>query len=162
MTDTDAKFHAYDGFCFRRSEGGWVEFYMDMGNGKEEVLASFDPATWASIVSFVSIRNTNDDAYLGRYYREALAFHQERGGGHNRAKPTTGSFPAGKLTKSDEGSIQFALGEKDGKVVLDFGTPVAWIGMRPQEAADIGAALIKWACEVGRKNGDMIHVTIGG
>lgn len=73
-----------------------------------------------------------------------------------------GSFPAGKLTKQDEGAIQFALGEKDGKVVLDFGTPVAWIGMRPQEAADIGAALIKWARDVGRKNGEMIHITIGG
>lgn len=26
---------------------------------------------------------------------------------------------------------------KDGKVVLDFGTPVAWVGMTPQQAADL-------------------------
>lgn len=73
-----------------------------------------------------------------------------------------GSFPAGKLTKADEGSIQFAVGEKDGKVVIDFGTPVAWVGMRPQEAADLANTLFRWARNVGRKNGETISVTIGG
>jgi len=72
-----------------------------------------------------------------------------------------GAFPEGKLTRSDEGAIQFAVGEKDGKVVLDFGTPVSWIGMSPQQAADIAGALLAHAREVGRKNGQMIHVTIG-
>ena len=73
-----------------------------------------------------------------------------------------GAFPEGKLTKSDQGAIQFAVGEKDGKVVLDFGTTVSWIGMKPQEAADLANALFKWARDVGRKNGEMIHMTIGG
>lgn len=72
-----------------------------------------------------------------------------------------GAFPQGQLTKQDEGLIQFAIGEKDGKVVLDFGAPVAWIGMTPQEAADIATALFRRAREVGRKNGEMIHMTIG-
>ena len=73
-----------------------------------------------------------------------------------------GSFPAGHLTKADEGAIQFAIGEKDGKVVLDFGAPTAWIGMTAQEAADLASALLRRAREVGRKQGQMIHVTIGG
>lgn len=72
-----------------------------------------------------------------------------------------GAHPEGKLTKSDEGAIQFAVGEKDGKVVLDFGTPVSWIGMSAQDAADLAQTLFKWAREVGRMNGEVIHMTIG-
>lgn len=73
-----------------------------------------------------------------------------------------GAYPHGMLTKQDEGSIQFAVGEKDGKVVLDFGTPVAWIGLTAQDAMDLASTLIRRAREVGRKNGEMIHMTIGG
>lgn len=72
-----------------------------------------------------------------------------------------GSFPEGQLTKTDEGAIQFAIGEKDGKVVLDFGTPVVWVGMNPQQAADLASTLLKHARAVGRKNGQTIGFTIG-
>lgn len=72
-----------------------------------------------------------------------------------------GDFPEGRLTKTDEGSIQFAVGEKDGKVVLDFGTPVHWLGLNPQQAADLAGLLLKRAREVGRKNGETISFTIG-
>src|SRR5260370_386671 len=50
-------------------------------------------------------------------------------------KGALGDFPEGKLTKTDEGSIQFAIGEKDGKIVIDFGTAVHWVGMTPQQPA---------------------------
>lgn len=72
-----------------------------------------------------------------------------------------GDFPEGKLTKTDEGSIQFAIGEKDGKVVLDFGTPVHWVGMTPQQAAEFASTLIKRAREVARKNGETVSFVIG-
>jgi len=73
-----------------------------------------------------------------------------------------GSYPDGKLTKADEGSIQFAIGEQDGKVVIDFGTSVHWLGMTPQQAADFASAVLKRARLVGRKNGETITMTIGG
>lgn len=73
-----------------------------------------------------------------------------------------GSYPNGMLTKKDEGAIQFAIGGKDGKVVLDFGTPVAWIGMTPQEAMDLAAAIMKRARAVAAENGETVHITIGG
>lgn len=73
-----------------------------------------------------------------------------------------GSFPDGKLTKRDEGLIQFAVGEQNGKVVIDFGTPTTWLGMTAQQAADLGAQLTKWARLVGRKNGETVTMTIGG
>lgn len=72
-----------------------------------------------------------------------------------------GDFPQGALTKADEGAIQFAIGEKDGKVVVDYGTPVHWIGMTPQQAADFASTLMKRAREVARKNGETVAFTIG-
>lgn len=71
-----------------------------------------------------------------------------------------GDFPEGKLTKTDEGSIQFAIGEKDGKVVIDYGTPVHWIGMTPQQAAEFASLLLKRAREVARKNGETVSFII--
>lgn len=62
-----------------------------------------------------------------------------------------GAYPEGKLTSFDEGSIQFAVGGQDGKVVMDFGTPVRWMGMTPQQAADLASQLMKWARLMGRK-----------
>jgi len=72
-----------------------------------------------------------------------------------------GDFPEGQLTKMDEGAIQFAIGVKDGKVVLDFGTPVAWVGMTPQQAADLGSLIIKRAREAARAVGETVSFTIG-
>ena len=72
-----------------------------------------------------------------------------------------GAFPEERLTDQDEGAIQFAIGERDGKVVVDFGTPVHWLGMTPQQAADFASAILKRACEVGRKSGQSIAFTIG-
>lgn len=72
-----------------------------------------------------------------------------------------GDFPEGKLTKTDEGAIQFAIGEKDGKVVIDFGTAVHWVGMSPQQAAEFASTLLKRAREVARKNGESVSFVIG-
>lgn len=72
-----------------------------------------------------------------------------------------GDFPEGKLTPTDEGAIQFAIGEKDGKVVLDFGTSVHWVGMTPQQAAELASTLLKRAREVARKNGESVSFIIG-
>jgi hypothetical protein len=72
-----------------------------------------------------------------------------------------GDFPEGQLSKTDEGAIQFAIGVKDGKVILDFGTPVAWVGMNPQQAADLASTIIKRAREAARANGEMVSFTIG-
>lgn len=71
-----------------------------------------------------------------------------------------GDHPEGHLTKSDEGSIQFAIGEQDGKVVIDFGTPVHWLGMTPQQAADFASAVLKRSREVARKSGQTVGFTI--
>lgn len=54
----------------------------------------------------------------------------------------TGKYPEGKLRDRDEGEIAFAVGAEQGKVVLNFGKPVAWIGFTPEQAMEI-ARLIR-------------------
>lgn len=55
----------------------------------------------------------------------------------------TGNFPEGKLTEHDEGEIAMAVYRKDGKVIIDFGSKVTWLGMNPNQAIELGNALIK-------------------
>ncbi len=60
----------------------------------------------------------------------------------------TGQFPEGQLTEADEGEIRFGVTAVDGKVVLDFGTPVTWMGMTPEQAKDLGQLLVERAASV--------------
>ena len=57
----------------------------------------------------------------------------------------TGQFPEGKLNEDDEGEIRIAIGHQDGKVVIDFGKPVAWLGFTPSQARGIAETLINHA-----------------
>jgi hypothetical protein len=61
----------------------------------------------------------------------------------------TGRFPEGKLNDSDEGEIRVAIGYQEGKVIMDFGKPIAWIGFTPEQAREIAATLIGYADGVG-------------
>lgn len=72
-----------------------------------------------------------------------------------------GTFPQGKLTAKDEGALQFGVTERDGKVVLDFGTPVAWVGLDPQQAADLASLMLKHARAAGRKTGAIVTLNLG-
>jgi len=71
-----------------------------------------------------------------------------------------GTHSQGALTPADEGDIQFRVGAENGKVILDFGTPVNWVGMDAQQAADLASSLLKWAKIVGRKNGKTITLNL--
>ena len=68
-------------------------------------------------------------------------------GGVKERFGATRRFPEGKLTESDEGEIVFGVSHDPvtAKVVLDFGTPVAWIGMNSPQAIDLANALLKHA-----------------
>jgi len=57
----------------------------------------------------------------------------------------TGEFPEGKISEHDEGEIAFAIGHRFGKVLIEFGKPVAWVGMTPQQAIALANALISHA-----------------
>ena len=72
----------------------------------------------------------------------------------------TGTHPEGKLTKNDEGGIQFAIGVKDGKVVLDFGKPVAWVGMNPGDALELAKSLIDKARQAAKGSGSILTLNL--
>jgi hypothetical protein len=57
----------------------------------------------------------------------------------------TGEYPEGKLAEEDKGEIQFAIFVYEGKVVLDFGAPVAWVGMPAAQARELAAVLLQVA-----------------
>lgn len=57
----------------------------------------------------------------------------------------TGKFPEGKITEHDEGEIKFAVTVYKGKVVVNFGTPVASLGMLPEQAKVLARTLLRCA-----------------
>ncbi len=59
----------------------------------------------------------------------------------------TGKFPDGKINKDDEGEIRILVGREKDKnlVVIRFGTPVAWLALKPNQAIAVGNMLIKHA-----------------
>lgn len=57
----------------------------------------------------------------------------------------TGKFPMGEFDASDEGEIAFGVASHRGKVIINFGKPVAWLGMDARQAAGLAALLIQHA-----------------
>jgi hypothetical protein len=59
----------------------------------------------------------------------------------------TGEFPQGKLDDDDQGELRMAVGydKLDGIVRVEFGKPVAWLGLPPPEARQLAALLLQHA-----------------
>lgn len=66
----------------------------------------------------------------------------------------TGRFPEGKLTPDDEGEFAYRVGHHHGKVVIDFGTPVAWVGFAPEEARALALFLTTHAVAAEKERAD--------
>lgn len=62
-----------------------------------------------------------------------------------------GEYPQGKLNSEDKGAINIAIGIREGKVCMAFGTPVEWIGLGVTEALEIANALKKRADELEKQ-----------
>ena len=54
----------------------------------------------------------------------------------------TGDFPHGELNDDDEGGVQIAVGQENGKVVVKFGKPVAWIGLDADAALTFASIIV--------------------
>lgn len=57
----------------------------------------------------------------------------------------TGEFPDGQWDPTDEGELAIGITTAKGKVVINFGTEVRWLGLQPQEAVDLAEKLIESA-----------------
>jgi hypothetical protein len=64
----------------------------------------------------------------------------------------TGRFPYGKLNDSDEGEVAMGIVADpfNGVVRLDFGKPVAWLGLPSVVARELARMLVEKADEVDR------------
>lgn len=60
-----------------------------------------------------------------------------------------GEHPDGKLNPNDEGALAVIIGEENGRVVIRFPKPIAWIGFTPEQAMDIAQSLITQARKCG-------------
>ena len=62
----------------------------------------------------------------------------------------TGDYPDGKLNEEDDGGLAIAVAAdpKDGVVIVDFGTPTTWIGLKPSDARGFANMLVEKAIEV--------------
>lgn len=61
---------------------------------------------------------------------------------NKRVLGTTGAFPEGRLGEDDEGELRFGIA-RDGDIVrLDFGKPVAWMGLPSATAVELGKMLL--------------------
>lgn len=65
----------------------------------------------------------------------------------------TGRFPEGQLDDHDEGEINFAVSSYQGKVILDFGKAVHWLGMDPAQARLLARSLMSHATNAEKERG---------
>ncbi len=65
----------------------------------------------------------------------------------------TGVFPDGKLTSNDEGELKFVVTAYHGKVVINFGIPIASLGFSPEQARAFALLLRKHANAIERTPG---------
>ncbi|TWT63173.1 hypothetical protein [Rubinisphaera italica] len=57
------------------------------------------------------------------------------------------AWPEGRIGASDDGELAFAIGAHPEKelVCIDFGKPVTWTALSPQQAVELAQCLIKQA-----------------
>jgi len=60
-------------------------------------------------------------------------------------------WPEGRISGDDDGELAFVVAAKDGLVRLDFGKPVEWMAMPPEQAVQMAQLLIKQARSVATK-----------
>lgn len=68
---------------------------------------------------------------------------------HDEMKKLLGEYPDGKLNADDAGALAYAVGVENGKVIMRFPKPVAWVGFNGDQALELAAALIKHARNAG-------------
>lgn len=57
----------------------------------------------------------------------------------------TNDFPRGKFNQHDEGGLNIGIFTKDKTIIIDFGTPVKWIGLDKQTALSLATNLFERA-----------------
>jgi len=62
-------------------------------------------------------------------------------------------FPAGKLCREDNGELIMGMAIHGGTLIINFGTPVAWIGLDLAAAEEMAEMLDKYIGKLRGLNG---------
>lgn len=62
----------------------------------------------------------------------------------------TRQHPEGKLNANDEGELRFGIANDGTHIIINFATPVTWLGLGPVDARDLAKLLISHAEAVER------------
>jgi hypothetical protein len=57
----------------------------------------------------------------------------------------TGDYPHGKMNEEDEGGIMLGIAHDKGKVIINFGKPIAWVGFPPEQAFELARLIAEHA-----------------
>ena len=62
----------------------------------------------------------------------------------------TGDYPDGQIFKDDEGALNIGIAydKEKGIVIMDFGSPVKWIGLSPEDVYGLTKVMIEKANEI--------------
>ena len=66
----------------------------------------------------------------------------------NKLFGATGKYPQGHLNDDDEGELRIGIGVSEGKVVINFGTPVVWIGFDADQAIELACHILGTAKKI--------------
>lgn len=72
----------------------------------------------------------------------------------------TGQYPDGVLHDCDEGELQIALGVKDGRIVVEFGKEIKWLGLLPGGARKLARALRERADQISGLQTELDYVRV--
>jgi hypothetical protein len=57
----------------------------------------------------------------------------------------TGDFPRGKIGPDNEGGLRIGIASNGDTVILNFGTPVAWVGFPKEQAIELAKTILRHA-----------------
>jgi len=65
---------------------------------------------------------------------------------HDNPFGPTGEFPEGKMSEDDDGALQIGITtDKEGRVIINFGTDVNWIALEHPYAVQFAVTILKRA-----------------
>jgi len=62
----------------------------------------------------------------------------------------TGKYPRGKLHKYDEGELQMGIAHDRNYVHINFGKPVVWFSMSPEDTLKMASMMVEHAMSIKR------------
>jgi hypothetical protein len=74
-------------------------------------------------------------------------------GGEKPDLGATGRYPEGKLREDDEGEITIGITVYEGKVIMDLGGDMGWVGFTPEQSRHIASTLQRRAKQAEQQAG---------